>query len=135
MKELLIKLNACKKAQVWAEGKSWQEIYTTCHRGDWLLWLFKKTNRGDLKLLMLVKAYCADTVRHLMQDSRSTNAIDVAIKFGNDQATREELNNAAADAAAAYAAHAAAYARKENQLLTANVVRQYIPIELWNIKN
>jgi len=34
MRELLIKLDACQPALEWAENKSWQEIYNTCHRGD-----------------------------------------------------------------------------------------------------
>ena len=33
MKELLIKLNACKEAIEWAGDKSWEEVYNTCHRG------------------------------------------------------------------------------------------------------
>lgn len=120
MNELLIKLNACGDASVWAEGKTWKEIYETCHRGDWLLWLFKRTNRGDLKALTLAKAYCANTVRHLMKDERSIKAVDVAISFGEGNATRDELNAAAitaydaayaaADASAAYAAYAASAA-------------------------
>lgn len=38
--ELLNKLDACEDARLWAEGKTWEEIFNTCHRGDWLLWLF-----------------------------------------------------------------------------------------------
>jgi hypothetical protein len=110
MKELLIKLKACSEAREWAENKSWEEIYNTCHRGDWLLWLFKKTNPDDLQLLTLAKGHCANTVRHLMKDERSIKAIDVAIAFGEGKATREELDNAAVDAAADAAAYAAAAA-------------------------
>jgi len=133
MKELLIKLEACSEARKWAENKSWEEVYNTCHRGDWLLWLFKKTNPGDLQLLTLAKGHCANTVRHLMKDERSIKVVDVAIAFGEGKATREDVAYvadadaatytadayadaaayaaAAADAAdAAYAADAAAYA-------------------------
>ena len=114
MKDLLIKLDACQEAQVWANDKSWKEIYDTCHRGDWLLWLFKKTNPNDLQLLTLAKGHCANTVRHLLKDERSIKAIDVAIAFGEGKASREELDAAAAAASAvaadAYAAYAAAYA-------------------------
>lgn len=170
MKTLLTELNACLNAKEWAANKSWKEIYETCHRGDWLLWLFKRTNPDDLQLLTLAKAHCANTVRHLMKDKTSVDAVDAAIKFGIGEITREELNayaaadvvtyaaaytaNAAANAAA-YAAYTAAYAAdyvaanvvadaaanaaanaalKENQLLTANICRQYLPIEKWNIK-
>ena len=183
MKELLIKLGACSDAIEWAGEKTWEEIYNTCHRGDWLLWLFRKTNPDDLQLLTLAKGYCANTVRHLMKDERSTKAVDAAIAFGDGKISKDELKAAAytaytaytaaaaayaayaaydaaaaadaaayaaaayaaAYAAAAYAAAAAAYAaayaaapaaaaRKENQLLTANICRQYLPIDVWKIE-
>ena len=195
MKDLLIKLDACHEAKDWANDKSWKEIYDTCHRGDWLLWLFKRTNPNDLQLLTLAKGHCANTVRHLLKDERSIKAIDVAIAFGEGKASREELAAAAAAvyaaSAAAYAAYAAAYAaasasaadgyaassaadayaayaayaaaaapyvasssyaaadaayyaaadaadaasaaKKENQQLTADICRKYLPIEIWNI--
>ena len=109
MKELLIKLNACADAREWAEGKSWKEIYDTCHRGDWLLWLFAKTNPNDVQLLTLAKGHCANTVRHLMRDGRSIKAVDAAIAFGEGMMTREELKNAADTGNAAYVAAAHAY--------------------------
>ena len=109
MKELLIKLKACEAAREWAGDKSWPEIFATCHRGDWLLWLFYHT-AGDKRLLTLAKGHCANTVRHLMKDERSVNAVDVAIRYGNGEATQEELRaaSAAAYAAACAAADAAA---------------------------
>lgn len=117
MEQLLRNLDACRDAQVWAKGKTWKEIFKTCHRGDWLLWFFYHTN-GDRRLLTLVKGHCANTVRHLMKDERSTKAVDAAIAFGNGKITAEELRQfvkPATDAAyaaadAAYAAAGAAYA-------------------------
>ena len=114
MKELLIKLNACEKAIEWAGNKSWEEVYNTCERGDWLLWLFQKTKHNGLQLLTLAKGHCANTVRHLMKDQRSLKAVDAAIAFGEGRINREELDAAAEAAyaadAAAEAAYAAAYA-------------------------
>jgi hypothetical protein len=126
MENLLKKLDACEDARIWADDKSWEEVYNTCHRGDWLLWLFKKTNPDDLQLITLAKGHCANTVRHLMKDERSIKAVDAAIAFGLGEITKEELDAAAAaayasadaayvsaadaDADAAYAAAAAAYA-------------------------
>jgi len=153
MIQLLQQLNACKPAIEWAEGKTWPEIFETCHRGDWLLWLFRKT-KGDKRLLTLAKGHCANTIRHLMKDERSINAVDAAIAYGNSEISDSELAyaDAAADAAyaaaadAAYAAAAdaaaaayadaaaAAYAaRIKSQLETANICRKYLPIEKWNI--
>ena len=179
MKELLIELNACQEAKDWAGDKTWEEVYNTCHRGDWLLWLLQRTNPNDLQLLTLAKGNCANTVRHLMKDERSIKAVDAAIAFGEGRISREELDEAAdaaadagyaaawaadavwaaraayyaaanaaadaddaatyaarADAAATYAARAdaAAVARQENQQLTADICRKYLPIEIWNIK-
>lgn len=164
IQQLLIYLDACSDAREWAKDKSWKEIYTTCHRGDWLLWLFARTNPDNLRELALVKAHCANTVRHLMKDKRSTDAVDAAISFGLGEITLKQLTEfriAAADAAdaidatayyAAYAAYAAAStatfvaddaastanlaaddAKKQNQKLTANICRQYLPMQLWNI--
>jgi hypothetical protein len=105
--ELLIKLDACQSAKEWAGDMPIEEVVSTCHRGDWLLWLAKKVD-VDLRLRTLAKGHCANTVRHLMKDDQSINAVDVAIAFGEGRATREELDAAAAAAYAAYAADAAA---------------------------
>ncbi len=115
IQKLLIDLDACEPAKEWAAGKTWEEIFNTCHRGDWLLWLFRRTNPNDKKAITLAKGHCANTVRHLMKDERSINAVDVAIRYGNGDATDKELAAAYAAAyaaadAAAYAAAAAAYA-------------------------
>ena len=135
-KELLIKLNACEEAREWAGDMPIEEIVSTCHRGDWLLWLAKKVD-VDLRLRTLAKGHCANTVRHLMTDERSIKAVDVAIAFGEGKATREELDAAAyaayaavaAAADAAYAA-AAAYAAYDavaaNRQQTVDIFREYI---------
>ena len=159
MNNLLKELNACDDAIQWAKDKTWNEIFETCHRGDWLLWLFKKTNPDNFKELTLAKGHCANTVRHLMKDERSIKAVDAAIAFGEGKITKDELSAAAdaaadaayaaayadadADADAAYAdaaayaadAAAAAYAKKENQKLTADICRKYLPLEIWNVNN
>ena len=145
MKQLLIKLNACLEAREWAEGKTIEQIVEQCHRGDWLLWLAHRVDIG-LQPLTLAKGHCANTVRHLMEDERSVKAIDVAIAFGEGKATSEELNDAYADAYAAFAsaAYADAYAAAaaaadfasasaaaadasaENRKQTADICRKYI---------
>ena len=106
-KELLIELRACSDARKWAVDMPIEEIVTTCHRGDWLLWLAQKVNI-PLKELTLAKGYCAKTVIHLMKDERSIKAVEAAIAFGEGNITRGELDAAAAAAYAADAAYAAA---------------------------
>ena len=162
MRELLLRLNACEPAIKWAEGKSWKEIFEQCPRGDWLLWLFRLTkdeSENDFALLTIAKGYCANTVRHLMKDQRSLNAVNAAINYNGDRISLKTAAkaayaaaHAAADAYAAYAAYAAAdaadaaaafaafaayadaaAAKINNQKLTADIVRKYIPIENWHI--
>ena len=131
-KELLIKLRACQEATEWAGDKTIEEVVAECHRGDWLLWLAKKIEI-DIRLLNLAKGHCANTVRHLMKDERSINAVDAAIAFASGNMSIDELRAAAAYAAYAdaYAAYAAAYAaadaaKTKNRMLTADICRKYI---------
>ena len=79
MDALLITLDACKEAKEWAKDKTWKEVYETCERGDWLLWLFARTNPNNLKELTLAKGHCANTVRYLIKDERSLKAVDMAL--------------------------------------------------------
>jgi hypothetical protein len=145
-----------KDFQEFAEKLTFKEFHKTCKRGDWMLWLFNKSNPDCLKELTLAKGHCANTVRHLMEDERSVAAVDAAIAFGEGKITREELDKAADAAyyaayadAAYYAAYYAAYAggaadacaaaaeaakaKKANQLETANICRKYLPIKIWNL--
>lgn len=107
MKDLLIKLQACQDAREWTANKTWEEVYNTCDRGDWLLWLFFRTNPDDFQILTLAKGHIANTVRHLMKDERSLKAVDVAIAFGEGKTTRDELDNAAYAAAIVACAYSA----------------------------
>lgn len=163
LKEFLEKHDACEDGYEFAKDLTLEQFLNTCHRGDWILWLFRRSNPRNKKLRVLVAGHCANTVRHLMKDEKSIKVVDTAIAYGEGRATEEQLN-AAADAyayAAAYAythhaddaayaaavrpAHAAAghaayaysdspAARKKNQKQTADICRKYLPIELWNIK-
>ena len=178
LKKFLKNHNACEAGFEFAKGLTLEQFLNTCDRGDWILWIFKRTNPSDKRTRVLVAAHCANTVRHLMTDKRSIDAVDMAIKYGNNEATDNELAaaeaaawaatwaNSAADAAAEAAAEAAAAAarantsayaasgaagaaaraagaaaraaaraadaRKSNQKLTADICRQYLPIEIWN---
>ena len=119
MKEIrkLKALNACSDAIEYLQTQpDYQTAWQNCERGDWQLWLLQKKldleDEAQLRLLTLAKARCAKLVVHLMQDRRSRKAVEVAEAFGNGNASRPELADAAADAAdtAAYAADDAAYA-------------------------
>jgi hypothetical protein len=112
-KQQLIKLNACKESIDWVGDRTFEQAYNDCHRGDWLLWLYAIT--ADLtidanhRLLILTKAKCANTVRHLMKDVKSTEAVDIAIAYGKGKDNVETLAAAYANAYGAYAAAYSAY--------------------------
>jgi hypothetical protein len=106
--ELLKKLSACQGAREWAGEKTFSEVWATCQRGDWMLWLAQKVG-VDKRTLTLAKARCAELVLHLMTDERSRDAVAMALRYGHGEATDEELSDAASASAAAYA-YAAAYA-------------------------
>jgi len=65
-------------------------------------WVVLRTEVLDKKTLRLFAVWCARSVQHLMQDQRSINAIDIAEKFANGEATEEELETARAEAWAAW---------------------------------
>ena len=112
----LKELNACKEAIEWADGKTWEECYNTCERGDWLAWLFEKLHPGD-KRRYIIAGRCALTVKHLMKDE-SIAACETVINYGRGEASEEELRAAREAAgkaarAAREAAGAAAWATRD----------------------
>jgi len=115
LEELLSKeqLNACTEAKEWAKGKTLQEVWKTCHRGDWMLWIAREMQGKEgwhtLRQITLAKALCAKLVVHLMADERSKKAVEVAEQFGLGKATREELDSAAIAAYTVAADDDAAY--------------------------
>ena len=130
--EFLESKNACQEAQDWAKDKTIEQAIDECHRGDWLLWLAKELN-VEKRLIVGTAGHCANTVRDLMKDERSRNCVDVCIRYGNGEATDEELAKAAAAAAAA--AWAAAPDAAKNQKQTADICREHLKkaiIENWN---
>ncbi|MES2323247.1 MAG: hypothetical protein V4633_13365 [Pseudomonadota bacterium] len=72
---------------------------------DDALWCLRAVKGRD-KEIRLYAVWCARQVQHLMTDKRSTDALDVAERFANGEATEQE--RAAARAAARDAAGAAA---------------------------
>lgn len=73
---------------------------------DDALWAMRSAPDHDREW-RLFAVWCARQVQHLMTDPRSLNALDVATRFANCEATHQEL--AAAWAAARATARAAAW--------------------------
>lgn len=74
---------------------------------DDAIWALRCVSGAD-RDIRLFAVWCARQVEHLMQDQRSKDALDVAERFANGEATEEE--RAAARAAAGDAARSAAWA-------------------------
>ena len=98
---------ACAESIKWLEDRTIEQAVEDCQRGDWLLWLAYKLGVKD-RILTKAKAACANTVRHLMKDKRSLDALDAAIKYSEGEISRRDLNIfvTAADHAAAHASAA-----------------------------
>ena len=118
-KNKLIELDACSEAMVWAEGKTLQEAWNTCQRGDWMLWMHERLHPDRRRERALTAGLCVDTVRHLITNEKCLVALDTCIRYGRGNATEEELLAAsyaesdaerAASDAAIYAERAASYA-------------------------
>ena len=119
---LLKQLGACAEARQWAKGKSFADVWNTCERGDWLLWLCARMIGKDgwptYKTIVLAACNCAElALKHVKPgENRPRIAIETARKWTKGDATIEEVRTAAdaadaaadaADAAAAAAAYAA----------------------------
>jgi hypothetical protein len=112
MKKDISKYNPCEQGrEFYKQFDTFNEAWKACPRGDWMLWMAGRLG-VDRRTITLASALCANTVRHLMKDERSTKAVDAAISFGRGEIDNKNLFAAAADAAAveavAYAAYAAA---------------------------
>lgn len=64
---------------------------------DDALWCLRAVDGHDREI-RLFAVWCARQVQHLMTDQRSLDALDVAERFANGQATEEELKSAEAAA-------------------------------------
>jgi hypothetical protein len=82
----------CSEGQKYYDSKATAaEAWRDCERGDWMLWIAHKLDI-DRRTLTRAKALCANTVRHLMKDKRSTDAIDAALLYADGKITENELD-------------------------------------------
>jgi hypothetical protein len=134
--EFMLTKRACHEATEWVEQTpgSPQELWESCPRGDWMLWLAAKAG-VDRKQIVLAACTCARlALEHVKPgETRPLAAIEAAEKWarGEEGVTLDQVRKAAAAAyaAAAYAAAAdadAADARKQTLAQCASLVRQHI---------
>jgi hypothetical protein len=103
------RLDACNQAREWAKGKSLAEVWKTCHRGDWMLWLAARYGDVPLKTIVAIACDAVEPALAFTTDPLPTQTIAVVRRWLKDDATIEEVR-AAANAAADAASYAAAYA-------------------------
>jgi hypothetical protein len=114
--DFCVKHRACQDGRAWAldHCETMVDVWATA-KPDWLIWVATRPGVLPDRELRLFAVFCARQVEHLLTDQRSRDAIAVAEKFANGEATSDELAaarhaaaGAAAGAAAAWAAGAAA---------------------------
>jgi hypothetical protein len=117
--EILEQLEACDEAVEWAKGyESLEHAWNECKRPNWMLWLdgnmglFTDKERRLLACRFVRETPIGDgrTVWHLLTDERSRNAVIVAEKYANGEASQKELAAASATAIATTSAVARAVA-------------------------
>lgn len=99
--ERLREMGAWPKLMEWTETQSSiQEVWRSCPRGDWLLWLLEKLRYDENQLRLIACRIIREQCWHLMADERSRHCVEVAEAYVRGEATEEELR-AAWDAAGA----------------------------------
>jgi hypothetical protein len=124
-KDTLKKLGACGDAVEWVADRTEKQAWAECKRGDWMMWLIKKSHPKKVSLayrkkLVLCACDVAETsLKYVAKDEkRPAEAIRIARAWANGEKVTLKEVEAAANAAyaaanaanAAYAAYAAAYA-------------------------
>lgn len=112
--KLLHSLHACSEVRAWAEGKSLREVWQTCERADWLLWLCGKmagkSGWPSRKEVVLAACACAElALKYVLKgEDRPRRCIEIVRSWANGKVTLDEVREARH---AAYAAYAAAIVR------------------------
>ena len=113
---LLKELCACRDGRTWAHGKSLQEVWDTCERGDWLLWLCGNMSEREgwptRKQVVLAAVECATTALKYVKagENRPAECLRIVREWCAGNATIEQVREARNDAAAAAAYYAAVVA-------------------------
>ena len=104
---LLARLHACSEARDWSAGKTLEQAWAECPRGDWMLWLAGRLD-VDRKLLVRAACQCARlALPHVPAgETRPLKALETAEAWTRGEATIEDVRAAASAALAAVRAEA-----------------------------
>ena len=104
LNQLLVKLSACGEAVHWAESKSLKQVWKTCQRADWMLWIcgYMAGKKGwpTRKQVVLAACDCAETALKFVPkgENRPAKAIEVARAWARGRATLTQVRAASAAA-------------------------------------
>ena len=148
MTDFLVSKNACSDGLEWGRDKSLEEIWNTCERADWMMWLYKYLSPKKKKALK-VAIYSAELVLPIFEkqypnDKRPREAIESAKRvLKNDTKKNRDLASAssasaysassayyvlASASASAYSASSVAYAKKEINDKICKLIRKLIKV-------
>ena len=142
-KQQLLDLKPCRRGLAFAESCDFDfiKIYETCERGDWLIWLLRKTNTITKIQAVLLACECAEHVLIFFEakhpnDKRPRQAILAAREWAKNPTEENRLicRTAAAAAAAAYAAAYAAAAHAASSAAYAAAYAAYDAVDVDEIK-
>lgn len=109
--EFCNKHKACSYGRQWAIDNcddmldAWRKL-----KPDWLIWVAARPGVLTDRELRLFTVFCARQVEHLLKDERLKDAISIAERFANGEATAEEMD---ADWDAAWCAATTATAARD----------------------
>jgi hypothetical protein len=104
LEQFLDKHNACLDGRVRAAVfASLEDAWQNCTPAD-LIWVATRPGVLPDREIRMFAVFCARSVQHLLKDPRSRDAITVAERHANGEATDDELRSAYAAACAACAA-------------------------------
>jgi len=125
--ELLRSLSPCEEGFKFAKGcESLHDVFETCERGDWLMWLLRRTKKIEKKHFVMIAIACAERCldrfeKKYPNDDRPRKAIESAKKW-----VKKSTKRNAAAAAASASAYAAASARNNERKCLADIVRKVV---------
>jgi hypothetical protein len=105
MQEFAFRYDPCKEAREWAKSNctSMRDAWDRA-KPEWLVWIATREGVLTDQQLRRFACWCVRKVWHLLTDERSRHAVEVAERYADGHATKEELIEARASARAANSA-------------------------------